>query len=479
MQHLTNLLQQAYSPNDFRTQAHALVDELANYLEDLNNNKIENAIAYQSPNECLAYWQNNLQQGVVANPLSFFKTIIKKNTLLHHRRYMGHQVGVVAPLTATASMVSALLNNGMGVYEMGMAANAIEKIITDILAKKIGWASNYNGLLTSGGTLANLTAMLAARAKYTKVWDEGHSKKLAVMVSAEAHYCIDRAARIMGLGNDGIIKIPVNENFQMRTDLLQAALEKATTDGFIILAIVGSCCSTSTGSFDDLEAIGTFAKQHNIWFHADGAHGGASVFSEKYKPLLKGVELADSIIIDWHKMLMVPALATSLIFKDENDAYQTFHQKAQYLWSNPDERDWQNSGKRTFECTKYMMCVKIYALIKTYGEQIFTDYVDYLFNLGKTFATIISEHKNFELAVSPQCNIVCFRYRSKKNDESNQLNSFIRNELLNEGRFYIVQTTLHDTVYLRVSLMNPLTTTTDLKELLQHIENIVKNKYEQ
>jgi L-2,4-diaminobutyrate decarboxylase len=474
---ISPLLQQVYSPQQFRQQAHELVDVLADYLTSVANGTEAKAIPYQLPEDSLAFWEADFKKGVSENPADFFKTLLEKNTRLHHPRYMGHQVGVVAPLAATASMLTALMNNGMAVYEMGLSANPLEKIVSDVLARKIGWAANYNGLLTSGGTLANLTALLAARAKYTAVWEEGTGEKLAVIVSEEAHYCIDRAARIMGMGNDGIIKIPVNEKMQMKTDLLEAAYENAAAKGFRVIAIVGSCCSTSTGSYDDLVAIGAFAKKYGIWFHADGAHGAAVLFSEKYKHLVNGIALADSAVIDWHKMLMVPALATALLFKDENDAYQTFHQKAQYLWSNQSSKDWFNSGKRTFECTKYMMPIKIYALLKTYGEEIFTDYVDYLYDLGREFAAMITRNKNFELAVAPESNIVCFRYASNNTASINEVNNFIRQQLLEEGKFYIVQTTIKEQVYLRVSLMNPLTTINDLQALLQEIEAIM-NKSE-
>jgi L-2,4-diaminobutyrate decarboxylase len=324
--------------------------------------------------------------------------------------------------------------------------------------------------------LANLTALLAARAAKTDVWEEGNAgrrptEKLAVMVSEEAHYCIDRAARIMGMGSEGIIKIPTNEKRQIRTDLLEKYYNKSIEKGFRVICIVGSACSTSTGSYDNLAEIGNFAQKHNLWFHADGAHGGAVIFSEKYKHKVAGLDQADSVIIDWHKMLMTPALATALIFKRDEDAFKTFQQKAQYLWSNQESKDWFNSGKRTFECTKLMMSVKIYSILKVHGEQIFTDNVEYLHDLAEKFTILVKARLNFELAIEPESNIVCFRLTSS-NINLNELNSAIRKQLLQEGKFYIVQTTLKEIVYLRVSLMNPLTTETDLNALLDEIERI-------
>jgi L-2,4-diaminobutyrate decarboxylase len=466
-------IQAAYSPELFRSTAHSIVDILADYLDAAQNKRNEKTIPYQKPEEALAFWQADFEKDN-HDVIDFFKTTIQKSTHLHDPRYMGHQVTAPLPITAISSIITSLLNNGMAVYEMGLVSNPLERIIAELLAKKIGFGSDASGLLTSGGTLANLTALLTARAAATNVWEQGTTQKLAILVSEEAHYCVDRAARIMGMGDEGIIKIPVNDNYQMRTSLLETYLQEATSKGFKVIAVIGSACSTSTGSYDDLEAIGLFARQHNIWFHVDGAHGAAVIFSEKYKHLVKGIAQADSVIIDWHKMLMVPALATSLIYKKNEDAFKTFQQKAQYLWANQHSKDWYNSGKRTFECTKLMMSVKIYAVIKAHGQQIFSANIDYLHNLTKAFAKLLRANPKFELAIMPQSNIVCFRYLASGAANNNALNAAIREQLLVKGEFYIVQTSLNGNVFLRTSIMNPLTVLQDLENLLQQIEIIVQ-----
>ncbi|RYU93881.1 pyridoxal phosphate-dependent decarboxylase family protein [Emticicia agri] len=465
-------LQKAFSSDSFRQQAHTLVDLLADYLEQVQSGSLETVIPYKDPEENLTFWQEDYEQGQ-GDVTEFFRKTINHSIHLHHPRYMGHQVTPPVPVSALAGMLTGLLNNGMAVYEMGLVSNPLERILSELLAQKIGFDNHANGLLTSGGTLANLTALLAARAAKTDVWENGNTEHLAVMVSEEAHYCIDRAARIMGMGSEGIIKVPTNERLQIRTNLLEQYYQEATDKGLQVIAIVGSACSTSTGSYDDLEAIAAFAQKHQLWFHADGAHGGAVVFSDRYKHLIKGMNQADSVVIDWHKMLMAPALTTALIFKRGDDAFKTFQQKAQYLWANQHSKDWFNSGKRTFECTKLMMSVKVYAILKAHGEQIFTDNVEYLYDLGKTFATLVKARPNFELALEPESNIVCFRLLHES-ASLNELNANIRKRILEEGKFYIVQTTLGDKLYLRVSIMNPLTTETDLVALLDEVERLGK-----
>jgi L-2,4-diaminobutyrate decarboxylase len=471
---MTELLKKAYSSDSFRQDGHVLVDIIADYLAQAQNQTLTTVIPYQKPNDALHYWQNDLEKAAIDDPSTLFKDIIDHSTHLHHPKYMGHQVAVTAPLATLTGLLTQILNNGMAVYEMGMVSNPQERILMDLFAQRIGFdISKSNGTITSGGTLANLTTLLTARALNapTDVWSEGSSQRLAIMVSEEAHYCIDRAARIMGLGTEGIVKIPCDGAFKMRTELLETYYNEAIDKGFYVFAIIGSACSTSTGSHDDLEAIATFAKEKNLWFHVDAAHGGAAIFSKKYRSLLRGIEKADSVIIDLHKMMMIPALATAVIYKNGQDSFRTFHQKAQYLFATEDE-DWYNSGKRTFECTKAMYITKFYVMLKTYSEAIFEEYVDYLYDLGQKMADILRKKDEFELAHNPETNIVCFRYKPKKSADLSRLNTLIRQKLLEKGNFYIVQTAIKSNIFLRVSLMNPFTTEGDIIALLDEIEKI-------
>lgn len=468
------LLQAAFDPETFRQQGHRLVDLLANHLQRAES--AENPVlAYTEPSDQLAFWQRDFAQPANADPLPLFTDMLSRSIHLHNPRFMGHQVAVPLPLTALTGLLTGMLNQGQAVYEMGMTANALEQIVTQWLARKLSFGPESGGILTSGGTLANLTALLTARALRAPgdVWENGHSNtRLAIMLSEEAHYCVDRAARIMGLGSEGIIKIPTNERFQMRTDLLENYLADATARGLTVFAVIGSCCSTSTGSYDGLEAIADFCQQHSLWFHADGAHGGAVVLSDRLKPVVRGIERADSVVVDFHKMMMIPALATALIYQRDTDAFRTFQQRAQYLWADATATDWFSSGKRTFECTKLMMSAKIYTVLRTYGEDLIRQHVEIVHDLAQQFAEMLRQRADFELAVTPESNIVCFRYvgdGSLSEAGLNALNSQIRQQLLKEGRFYIVQTNLRDQTYLRVSLMNPLTTVTQLEELLDSV----------
>lgn len=467
----TKDLTTAFDTTNFRVIGHQLIDLIANHLDEGHRQENSTVYPHQTPEESLAFWQKDFVSKT--DVLQVFGEVLARSINVHHPRNMGHQVTVPALVGGLAGMLSDVLSNGNGVYEMGIASNAMERIITDLVAKQIGYDEQTNGLLTSGGTLANLTALLAARqAKAPQVWEGGHQEKLAIMVSEEAHYCIDRAARIMGFGKEGIIKVPVDEHYKIRIDLLEDSLAAAQNKGYRVIALIGCASSTSSGAYEDLAALGEFSQKHQLWFHVDAAHGGGVIFSKKYQHLVKGIAQADSVVIDFHKMLLTPALSTGLIFKNSKDSYQTFHQRAQYLWDSEQGEEWYNSGKRTFECTKFMMSLKIYAIIKEHGLSIFEQNVDHLYDMAKSFAQLIQKRPNFELAVEPEANIVNFRYLSEKHADSNALNEAIRREILVSGQFYIVQTMLGDTRYLRTTLMNPLTTVADLEALLDEVERI-------
>lgn len=459
----------AYDATTFRQQGHDVVDLLADYLSEATQGKLP-TIPYQTPDEALAFWQEDFAKAKINNPNELFGNVIARSMHTHSPRYIGHQVTATMPVATLATLVDSFMNNSGAVHEMGMVVNSLEKIIINWFSTFLGFGEQSNGVITSGGTLANLTALLTARASHSPedVWLEGTRTRLAIMVSEQAHYCVDRAARIMGLGDAGIIKVPTDADFQMKTEFLEPLLAKARAEGLHVFAVIGSACTTSTGSYDDLNAVADFCEKHQIWMHVDGAHGGVVALSERYRHLIEGVERADSIIVDFHKMLTVPSLTTGVFYRNPKASYRTFAQKASYLFADNDE-DWYNSGKRTFECTKPGMVLRIYAILRMYGDEMFRDIVEYLYDLGAIFAKMIDEHPNFELAIQPKTNIVCFRYISDNQDDINRINMNLRQNLIEKGDFYIVSTVLNGNYYLRVSLMNPLTTEVELRELLQSL----------
>ncbi|MGD9580918.1 MAG: aspartate aminotransferase family protein, partial [Vampirovibrionia bacterium] len=253
---------------------------------------------------------------------------------------------------------------------------------------------------------------------------------------------------------------------------LEEKYNEAVKSGKKVIAVVGNACSTATGSYDNLNAIADFCEKYNLWFHVDGAHGASALISDKYKQLLKGVERADSIIWDAHKMMLVSALVTAVIFKDGDKSYNTFSQQASYVFEKEGKEEWYNLCHRTMECTKTLMILKVYCSLSDYGTKLFSDYIDYTYDLTKQFAKELEKQGNFELATEPQSNIICFRYTGNNSKDLNTIQKEIRKEIHKTESFYTTQTELNNKSYIRCTIINPHTTMKEIRTLIETIQTI-------
>ena len=456
-------LDDAFDIELFRTEGKNMIDQLAGQMKAAMDMELP-VLKLTSPEEELKFWSDYQWQ----DQSNFFETVFERSIRLHHPRYIGHQVSVPVPSTALAGLFSDLYNNGMGIYEMGSAATAMERVIIKEMASKLGFDDLADGFLTSGGTLANLTCLLAARAT-----QQMEDENPVILVSDQAHYCIERAAITMGLGKKSVIQIKSDKDFKMSIDDLFDAFKSIKAQGRKILCVVACSCSTGTGSYDDLNAIGSFCESEGLWFHVDGAHGGAAAFSSKYWARTEGIFRADSVVIDLHKMMLTPALATAVLFKKGQDSYRSFGHKASYIFEQ-EENEWYNLAKRTYETTKYMMSIKFFLLIKKYGWDIIDEFVSQQYDLALDMASYIDAQEDFEIAHRPESNIICFRFvpESGSVEEANRMNRLLRKMVIEEGKFYIVQAELNGILYLRLTVMNPLTELAHLMELLSHLRDL-------
>ncbi|MCD6331791.1 MAG: aminotransferase class I/II-fold pyridoxal phosphate-dependent enzyme [Bacteroidales bacterium] len=481
---MTPLLEQAYDPEIFRKQAHQLIDQITDHLTRCFSKTEPQVLQWRNPAELRDKWHKILSVEIDQN--QFWEETIHDTIHLHHPRYMGHQVSPALPIAGLGELINGTLNNGSAIYEMGPVSSSMESVVIQWLAEAMGFNSDASGFLTSGGSLGNFTALLAARQVQSGYnhWREGLREGFhpAIMVSEEAHYSIARAVQMMGWGEQGLVKVPVNHNHQIDAQQLEPLLRKSLSEGKQVIILVGNACSTATGSYDPLEPMAEFATRHKLWFHVDGAHGAAAAITPKYRHLTTGIHYADSVVVDFHKMMGASALTTAVLFKDGANSYATFDQDAGYLLNHGGNDPWYDSAMRTVECTKNMMGIKIFAILKTYGPQFFIDYLTSCYDLGRTFAEIIKQTDDFDLATEPMSNIVCFRYHPEnipgdpqhEPDELNRMNRKIRRQLLESGKFYIVQTHIGEVSYLRTSLMNPFTTREDLTSLLDEIRKYGK-----
>lgn len=458
-----------FSPENFRSAGHALIDILAEYLSgNLQGNGA--VLDWEAPAAAMQHWQEALplQGGMTPAQLlqAIEQDILSASLHIHHPRNLGHQVATPLPMAALCDLVAALTNQAMAIYETGPSATLLERQVIRWLGELIGW-QDIEGVLTSGGAQANLTALLAARQVKAgwDVWQQGvrGGKPLRILTSEHAHYSVSRAAGIMGLGTDAVVKVAADPDGCMNVLALQSAWEACRKEDAQPFAVAATAGCTPTGSIDPLREISEFCRTHDLWLHVDGAHGASALLSEALRPQLDGIALADSIVWDGHKLLYMPATVSAVLFRNPRHSYAAFAQEASYLFQgNSDSEEAYNTSYRTLECTKRMMGLKLWAAFCLYGVQQLGGLVEHVFAMAGRLADKLAAAEDFELLMPPQTNIVCFRPRH--GDPAS-----IRRNLVESGAFHLTQVQLHGRIWLRTTIMNPFTTDENFDALLAAI----------
>ncbi len=399
---------------------------------------------------------------------------------LHHPHYIGHQVPGPLPLAGVFDAIGTITNQVMAVFEMGPWATAVERALIERLGAVIGLPTGtFAGLITSGGSIANLTALLTARnVVHGESWNGGLSAlptPPVLLVQQDAHYCIARSAGILGMGTNQVVRIGLDAQRRMSPAALEAQLQWHHDQGIPVTAVVACACATPIGAFDPLEEIADLCERFGVWLHVDAAHGAAAAFSEKYRHLVRGLERADSLICDAHKMMHVPALCAFVFYKQAAHRFAAFQQDAPYLFdpSNPGMAEY-DCGLMTMECTKRAAAFGVWGVWSTYGPGVFADLIDATFNLADEVWQHLQHQPDFVAPFRPQCNIVVLRYVRAGTDvsRSNDLNRELRRRLIESGEYYVSQVTLDGVAYLRMTVINPLTTVAMVLAMLGRIREM-------
>jgi len=459
-------LSAARDPEQFRELGHEVIDRLADHLTAAGTRAIPVSHPLD-PSGMSERWPADFRGG--ADPLALVNQMLAESTVTHQPRYVGHQLPAPLPLATLGSLVSAVVNGSGAIYELSQVGGACELALSKHLAARLCMPETSGGMIVSGGTIATLTALLAARQARAgfDVWRDGAhgGPPLALLTSDQTHYSTARAAQIMGFGQGGTISVASDERFRMRPDALSAEITAARARGQHPVAVVASAGTTATGAFDPLEQIADVCAEEGLWLHVDAAHGGSAALSPKLAPQLAGIGRADSVVWDLHKTLPFPALVSLLAYARARDAYGAFAQQAEYLFRTGDAGD-ENMGTRTLECTRPMLSFVAYLGFATVGADGLRTHVERLWELGGELAELVRESDDFELALEPEANIVCFRHRPPEGTDPDAHQERIRIAVNASGEFYVVQTKLRGTTWLRSALMNAATTRDDLLALL-------------
>lgn len=413
--------------------------------------------------------QAHLENGGLAGEAfaKFIRHYLELTVRLHHPGSLAHQVAAPHPAASLAMLVEGATNNPMAIYEMGPAAASIEAFLVDWLISKVGWSAHAGGVFTHGGSLANLTALVAARSRFDgAIWRRGCRGDLALIASADCHYSVARAAGIMGIGEENVYALAVDSAGAVIPAEIGGVIERARDEGKRPFALVANACSTATGAFDPLRAIAGICRDHGLWLHVDGAHGASALLSQRHRWRLDGVELADSLTWDAHKLLCTPGLCTAVLVRDAAALDTAFQQDASYLFHSKRQPGF-DFIHRTVECTKAALGLRLFAVLAALGESGIAAYIDKQFGLTRQAYEILSVIPGLECQAQPQSNILCFRVAG-----SDEAQLRVRDRLLAEGDFHLSTAVVAGRRFLRVVFTNPVTTVDDIRRLASRVLEI-------
>jgi L-2,4-diaminobutyrate decarboxylase len=396
--------------------------------------------------------------------------VIPDSLHLYHPRYIGHQVSAPLPAAIWTEPLIAALNQSLAVAEMSPVATTLEHCVVRWMSELAGFGAGSGGTLTSGGTEATFTALLAARAAaLPDAWLEGVGADPPVVVCGEhAHYAVTRAIAELGLGMRSAVVVP-SRDWRMDTEALAMTLDSLAAQGRPVMAVVATAGTTATGSFDELEAIGPLCHERGLWLHVDGAHGASALLSETHRHRLRGLGYARSVAWDPHKMMLLPLSAGVLLVRDERDLDGAFSQRAPYLFTGEAQaREW-DQGPRSFQCSRRADVLKLWVAFQRYGVRTMGALYDRLCDVARAMYEQLDAHPEFEPLHEPESNILCFRWKGDGNHGDEALDAFnreLRESYNRSGAGWITTTLLDGRRVLRATVMNPRTTAQDVAELV-------------
>ncbi|KYN86062.1 glutamate decarboxylase [Vibrio cidicii] len=448
-------------------------------------------------------------------------TLVSHSVHTSSPSFIGHMTSALPYFLMPLSKIMIALNQNLVKIETSKAFTPLERQVLGMLHRLIygqdddfysQWmhsAEHSLGAFCSGGTIANITALWVARnnalraeGAFQGVEKEGLFKAmkhygyegLAVLVSERGHYSLKKAADVLGIGQAGLVAIKTDENNRICPQALEAKIQELKSQRIKPFAVIGVAGTTETGSVDPLRAIAEVCQRHACHFHVDAAWGGATLMSNKYRHLLDGVELADSVTIDAHKQLYVPMGAGMVLFKDPN-AMSSIEHHAQYIL----RKGSKDLGSHTLEGSRSGMAMLVYASMHIISRPGYELLINQSIEKAKYFATLIKQQEDFELISEPELCLLTYRYipakvkqalalandkeRVELNELLNELTKFVQKRQRETGKSFVSRTRLNpaqwsrmDTIVFRVVLANPLTSNDILACVLQQQRQIVQQQ---
>lgn len=363
-------------------------------------------------------------------------------------------------VAVAAEVAASALNSSLDSWDQAPSGTEVESRVLAALAGLAGFGAEAAGSVTSGGTESNLTGLLLAR-------EHASAGRPRVFCSAEAHFSVARAAGVLGLGEDAVVPVPVDEQHRMDPAALRRLVAESASEGEVPLAVVATAGTTDFGAVDPLPEIAEVAAERSTWLHVDAAYGGGALFSETLAPLLRGLDRADSVALDLHKLGWQPVAAGVLLVRSA-ELFAPLERRVSYLNSDDDEQaGYGGLLGRSLRTTRRPDALKMAVSLRSLGRRGFGELVDRCHDLARHAAARVRELPDLELLGEPVLTTVVFRYLPGGNPDA--ANAQLRRALLDAGRAVVGRTEVDGVVALKLTLLNPHAREADVDALLDAV----------
>ena len=396
-----------------------------------------------------------------------------------HPRFFNQLFGGHDAAGILGEWITALTNTSMYTYEAAPVGTVVEFALLDRLLEYVGFEEG-EGVFSPGGSISNLMCVLAARHRaFPHVKAEGlrTEDRPVIFVSKEAHYSLARAGVVVGIGLAGTVEVAVDSVGRMRPDALELAIKKEQDRGRTPFFVGATAGTTVAGAFDPLNAIADITERHGLWLHIDGSYGGSVLFSDKHRALLDGVQRANSVSWNPHKLMGVPLASAATLIREKGTLVATNGMHAEYLF-HEDAESTLDLGDRSLQCGRRVDALKLWFSWQSVGDAGYEKRIDGLFQLAEDFRDLVRARAGFELIREQEGTNVCFRYLPESGRHTtgaerlrieHETTVRVREAMAREGSFLINCAAVDGAATLRLVASNPETTLEDLEALLERV----------
>lgn len=460
---------------EFRAHGHRVLDELLDWLRTLRDRP-----TWQPPTEAVREaLRESLPvegQGLEGSWEDFRRLVLPYPWGNVHPRFWGWVNGTGSPSGALAELATAIINTNAG--GGNQIAPYVEAQVLEWCKSMLGFPSGSSGVLVTGGSVANFVALAAARDAADPGVGEGGlgsiAQPLVMYASSETHNSVDKAVRLLGLGREGLRRIPVTAEFRIDLPALEAAIATDRAAGRKPCCVIGNAGTVNTGAIDDLPGLAELCRKESLWFHVDGAFGALAALSDRLRPEVRGMELADSIAFDLHKWLYMPYDVGAVLIRDPEAHRRPFSVQASYLarlprGAAPIDHD---PGSLSMELSREFRGLKVWMLLKEHGIAKYARLIEQNVEQAKYLAGLVHRHTELELLAPVPLNVVCLRYSKAPREKLDDLNREVLMRIQERGIAVPSATVLRGKFGIRVAITNHRTTRDDLNLFAEQLVTV-------